>query len=126
MINHNRGSKGYNKPQTTEFTHYLEFSSPQEIGNEKIDENSAGQNWTIQFFQIEQKKELGIQALINLPLLSLSTQKEVGRSSRDFTHRLLLLLHFLHLHHHEREPKEGNQMEEGEMRMPHPCHHSQS
>jgi hypothetical protein len=56
MINNNRGSKGYNKPQTIEFTHYLEFSSPQEIGNEKIDENSAGQNWTIQFFQIEQKK----------------------------------------------------------------------
>jgi hypothetical protein len=90
---------------------------------------SGLQNWIVLFFQTEQirKKELGLQALINLPPpLSLSTQKEVGRSSRGFTHYRRLLLHFLHLHHHERELEEGNQMEEGEMRMYRPCHHSQN
>jgi hypothetical protein len=40
-------------------------------------------------------------------------------------HRLLLHLH-LHLHLHGFEPEEGNQIEEGEMRMPRPCHYSQS
>jgi hypothetical protein len=101
-----------------------------------MDGNSAGQNRTVRFAKLDsfvfpdrtdQKKELGLQALINLPPpLSLSTQKEVGRSSRGFTHYRRLLLHFLHLHHHERELEEGNQMEEGEMRMYRPCHHSQN
>jgi hypothetical protein len=43
-------------PQITKFTHYIEFSSPQEIGNEKIDENSAVQNRTVYFFQTEQNR----------------------------------------------------------------------
>jgi hypothetical protein len=129
MIKHNRGSNSYYKAQITEFTHYIELPSPQEIGNEKIDENYIGGNQTIRFFQIEQnrKNEPGLQVLIDLsPPLSLSTKKMSGRSSRGFTRCLHLVLHSLHLQHHECELEEGNQMKEGEMRMPRPRHHSQS
>jgi hypothetical protein len=86
--------------------------------------NSTGQNWIVRFtkpdnpfFQIEQNtKELGVQALIDIsPPLSLSTQKVLGRSSRGFTHRRRLRVHFLQ--YFANLPEEGSQQEEGEMRM---------
>jgi hypothetical protein len=93
--------------------------------------NSTGQNRIVRFTKpnspvfldrTEQNtKELGLQALIDISPLSLSTKKVLGRSSRGFTHRRRLRLqHFMDL------PEEGNQQEEGEMRMLQPCHHSQS
>jgi hypothetical protein len=61
-------------------------SSPLLQGSEKIDETSAGQNWTVRFAKLDSPvfpdrtelntKELGIQALIDIsPPLSLSTKR---------------------------------------------------
>jgi hypothetical protein len=61
-------------------------SSPLLQGSEKIDENSTGQNQTVQFVKPDSQifsdrtklntKELGLQALIDIsPPLSLSTKK---------------------------------------------------
>jgi hypothetical protein len=60
------------------------------------------------------------------PSMSLSTKNLLGKSSRDFTHRLYLVRFHLLLHHHECEPEDGSQMEEDERRMHQPYHHSQS
>jgi hypothetical protein len=61
-------------------------SSPLLQGSEKIDKNSAGQNWTVRFAKLDSPvfsdrtelntKELDLQALIDIsPPLSLSTKK---------------------------------------------------
>jgi hypothetical protein len=88
--------------------------------------NSAGQNWIVQFAKPNSlvfpdrtelnTKELGLQALIDIsPSFVIKHQKVLGRSSRGFTHRRCLHLHFLQ--HFTDLPEEDSQQEEGEMRM---------
>jgi hypothetical protein len=71
---------------TPKFTQYTISSSSLLQGSEKIDKNSAGQNWTVRFAKPDSPifsditelntKELGLQALIDIsPPLSLSTKK---------------------------------------------------
>jgi hypothetical protein len=46
--------QSYYKPHITEFSYIIKFASPLKQGIKRIDENSAGQNQTVRFFQTEQ------------------------------------------------------------------------
>jgi hypothetical protein len=83
------------------------------------------QNWTVRFAKLGSPIFPDRIELRKSKSSPSSTQKEMGRSSRGFTHRL----HLVHLHlllHDVCETEEGSQTEVGERRMHRPCHHCQS